>query len=85
MAFVVYVLCLATALLCSGLLARGYVQTRHRLLFWASICFLFLGIENAVIIVDLYVVPDIDIRPLPQSVPLIGVCTLLYGLLWESK
>lgn len=81
----VYVLFLLTALLCSALLARGYVQSRHRLLFWASICFFALAVENLVLIADLYVVPTIDLRLVRLMIPLVGLGALLYGLLWETR
>lgn len=85
MALGVYVLFLVTALLCSALLARGYVQSRHRLLFWASICFFALALENIVHIFDQYVVASVNLQPLRLAVPLFGLGALLYGLLWETR
>ena len=35
----VYLLCLATSLVCAGLLARAYRRSRHRLLLWCAISF----------------------------------------------
>lgn len=85
MALGVYVLFLLTALLCSALLARGYVQSRHRLLFWSSICFFALAVENVVLIMDLYVVPTVNLQVLRLVIPLMGLTALLYGLLWETR
>ncbi len=85
MALGVYVLFLLTALLCSALLARGYVQSRHRLLFWASICFFALAVENIVLITDLYVIATVDLRYVRLAIPLMGLSALLYGLLWETR
>lgn len=39
------------------LLLRGYRASRTRLLFWASLCFGFLAINNVVLYIDLVVIP----------------------------
>jgi hypothetical protein len=85
MTLAVYALCAATAVLCSGLLIRGFVRTRVRLLLWAGVCFAALALENVVLIVDLFIVPTIDLNLLRLLTPLVGLAALLYGLLWESK
>jgi hypothetical protein len=85
MALGVYVLFLLTALLCSALLARGYVQSRHRLLFWSSICFFAMAGESMVLIADQYVVPTVDLQLFRLLIPLVGLGALLYGLLFETR
>ena len=61
MAELVYVLCAATSLLCAVLLLRGYLASRTRLLFWASLCFVGLALNNILLFLDLIVLPDIDL------------------------
>jgi hypothetical protein len=61
MAETVYALCAVTSILCAVLLLRGYRISRTRLLFWASLCFVCLAINNVLLFIDLIVVPDIDL------------------------
>lgn len=83
MAIAVFSLSGVTALLCSLLLIRAYWRNRVRLLFWASLCFAALALENAVLIVNEYTAEDLTVWRL--LVPLAGLLTLLYGMLWESQ
>ncbi len=85
MAETVYVLCAGTSIVCAVLLLRGYRASRMRLLFWASLCFLGLALNNVVLFIDLILLPDIDLfwwRTLPAVG---GMSILLYGLIWESR
>jgi hypothetical protein len=81
----VYVLCSVTSIICAALLYRGYAATRTRLLFWSSLCFLALAVNNALLIVDLYVLPEINLAAARGAVALVGLMVLLYGLVQESR
>jgi len=85
MAEFVYILCTLTSVICAVLLFRAYRANRTALLFWSSICFIGLALNNALLIVDLYVVPDMDLFLLRTGVALAGVSALLYGLIFESQ
>jgi hypothetical protein len=80
-----YLLCAATALLCVVLLLRGFVRTGVRLLLWSGICFMALSLENALLFLDLVVVPDLDLQIWRNAVALIGLLCLLFGLIWDSR
>jgi uncharacterized membrane protein len=81
----VYLLCIATSLLCLLLLARSYRRSRMRLLLWSALCFVFLAINNLLLFVDVVVFPvEVDLLPYRQLSSLIGVGVLLYGFIWES-
>lgn len=81
-----YLLCTGTALACAALLWRGYRRSGVRLLFWSSVCFLGLSLENAVLFVDRILVgPEVDLSLLRLSAALVGVAALLYGLIWEKR
>ena len=85
MAGLVYLLCAATSLLCAVMLLRSYAKQRVRLLLWSGICFLGLMIDNAMLYVDLIVIPDVDLS-LWRKVPgLLALAILLFGLVWDSK
>jgi hypothetical protein len=81
----VYLLCAATALACCLLLLRGYRRSRVRLLLWCGLCFLALTVENAVLFVDLILIPEHDLALLHTSIAVAGLALLMYGLVWEVK
>lgn len=85
MAEVVYVLCALTSVLCAGLLLRSYRGNRTRLLLWSTLCFVGLALNNIFLFVDLVLVPDIDMRFVRTGSALIGLVTLVIGLVGESK
>ncbi|MCE9566712.1 MAG: DUF5985 family protein [Planctomycetes bacterium] len=80
----VYLLCAATALTCGLLLLRGYRKSRTRLLLWCGLCFVILFAENAVLFVDLVIVPHIDLMLLRRCLSLAAVSLLLFGLIWDT-
>ena len=84
MAEAVYILCALTSVLCAGLLARSYGRARTRLLMWSTLCFVGLAINNVLLLVDLMIVPDVDLSGLRSSVALISVALLVIGLTWED-
>jgi hypothetical protein len=85
MAEAVYVLCAIASVLCAVLLLRSWAQTRTRLLFWSGLCFVGLALNNALLFLDLVIVPDIDLRYFRSGVALLSLLSLLYGLITESK
>ena len=85
LADIVYALCVLTSLACAVLLWRGYRRSRARLLMWSSLCFSGLALNNALLIVDLRMLPAVDLsiwRTLPA---LIGIALLVYGLIWDAE
>ena len=81
----VYILCTLTAAACSILLLRGYARSRSRLLLWCGLFFAALTLENSMLFVDLILVPQIDLSFVRHGIPFVGVCVLLYGLVWDLK
>jgi hypothetical protein len=82
---VVYILCAATSSLCAGLLFRGYRRTGARLLFWSALCFVGLALNNVMLIVDVRVMPGIDLSTWRVVPAIAGAALLLYGLIWETR
>jgi hypothetical protein len=81
----VYILCALTSILCAVLLFRGYRANRTRLLFWASLAFLFLALDNVIVYVDLVVLPpQPDLFWYRTGCALAGMTLLLFGLIWET-
>lgn len=85
MAEAVYLLCALTSLACAVLLYRGYRRSRTRLLFWSSLCFAGLVLNNILLVVDLVLVPQIDLRMVRASIALLAFSLLVYGLVEESR
>ncbi len=85
MAEVVYVLCALTSGFCAVLLIRSYRQQRSRLLLWSSLCFAGLAVNNALLVVDLVVVPDVDLALVRSGGAALAMLMLLIGLIWEAR
>ena len=85
MAEAVYVLCALTSATCAILLVRSYRRTRLRLLFWSAFCFIALALNSVLVFVDLVVVPDTDLALLRAAVALIGLGSLLFALIWDTR
>ena len=84
LATAIYVLCALTSIICAALLLRGWSQSRARLLFWSALCFIGLALNNIMLIVDVAVLPDVDLELWRTLPALAGVALLVYGLIWET-
>jgi hypothetical protein len=82
---IVYSLCLVTSLVCAVLLVRAYRASRSRLLLWSAICFVLLAANNLLVVVDVLMLPDIDLTLARQGAALAAVLVLLYGFVWEAR
>lgn len=85
MAETVYALCALTAIACAVLLLRGYRQNRAPLLFWASLCFAGIAVENVILFIDMIILPSVDLFWWRISVAMASMLVLLYGLVWETR
>ena len=81
----VYTLCFLTSSACAVLLARNYRRTGARLLLWSALCFLFLALNNFVVILDLLVLPSADFRITRLALSLAAVGVLLFGFIWDLE
>ncbi len=81
----IYVLCAMTSLLCFVLLFRGYLRWRTRILLSSSAAFLAFGIANILLVIDLIVLPDVDLLLLRNIATLAGVALLLWGLIGDVR
>jgi hypothetical protein len=84
MASIVYALCALTCVACAALLLRGYRRSRVKLLLWSGLCFSLLALENAILFVDLVIVPEIDLSVSRNAIGLLGLALLIYGLIGEQ-
>jgi hypothetical protein len=85
MAEIVYILCAVTSITCAVLLFRGYLVGRSRLLFWSSLCFVGLAVNNVVLVIDLLVIPETDLSLLRTCTSLVAMTVLVLGLVLEEE
>ncbi|HEX8172927.1 MAG TPA: DUF5985 family protein [Thermoanaerobaculia bacterium] len=81
----VYVLCFLTSALCAVLLLRGYRRSRARLLFWSAFCFAGLALNNLLLLIDVRLLPAVDLSTWRLVPAFVGISLLLYGLVWETR
>ena len=85
MAPLFYALCTMAAALCSWLLLRAYWKTRYKLLLWAGVCFAGLTMNNALLVADRMLLPEIELFTYRLILALASMLLLLYGLIWEAE
>ena len=73
-----------TAGLCAVLLLRAYARVGKRLLLWCGLCFGGLTVANAVVIIDLFVIPDVSLYRARLLLAVVSMFVMLYGLIFES-
>jgi hypothetical protein len=81
----VYLLCFLAATLCAIMLGRSFHRTRHALLFWSTLCFSMLALNNLVLVLDLVVFPQLDLAILRGLIAVAAISTLLFGFLWNGE
>jgi Family of unknown function (DUF5985) len=81
---IVNVLGTLTVGLCAFLLLRAYARVRQRLLLSSGLCFVGLTISNAILFVDLSLIPGVSLYTWRLSVAATSMLLLLYGLIFES-
>jgi len=85
MAAAVYLLCAVTSIVCATLLIRAYRANRARLLFWSSLCFIGLALNNVLLFIDLVLVPQVDLRTVRDLTGLAALSIMLFGLIWDQE
>jgi Family of unknown function (DUF5985) len=70
--------------LCAVLLLRAYGSVGKQLLLWAGLCFSGLAASNALVVADLFIVPDIDLYRWRLAAAAAAMLLLVYGLIFES-
>jgi hypothetical protein len=81
----VYTLCFLTSSACAVLLGRSHRRSGARLLLWSSLCFVLLAVNNLVLVLDLVVFPDVNLRLARLLMALAAVSVLLFGFIWDLE
>ena len=81
---IVYLLCLVTSAACAWLLGRSYARSGMRLLLWSCVCFVLLAANNFVLVIDLLVLPEVDLQIPRVALAVAAAAALIWGFVWES-
>ncbi len=77
----VYLLCALTSAGCAFALLRMYRRRRTAILLWSSLCFVGLSVNNALLFVDLVVLPtEVDLTLIRAAVGAASMLVLIAGL-----
>lgn len=82
---IVYIAAAIICLGCAILLVRGYMRSKMRLLLWSGIFFFALTADNVIVFLDLVLFPQVNFSFWRNSVTLVGLLILIYGLIHESE
>lgn len=81
---VVYTLCALASIACATMLYRANNRNPTRLLFWSSVCFIGIALNNILVIVDLLIMPHgPDLLILRNLILLASFSVFIYGLIWD--
>jgi len=85
MAELVYILCAIMSVACAVMLFKQYRQNATHLILWSCLCFVGLALNNAILVIDVIIFPQVDFNGgLWRSVlSSISGSLLLFGLIWE--
>jgi len=81
----VYVLGALVTLLCAVLLLRAYGRVHNPLLLWSGLCFAGLTLSNVLLLVDLVLLPDVNLYIWRLTTAAGAMLLLVYGLVFESE
>lgn len=82
---IVYILCFITSSACAWLLGRSYARSGARLLLWSCACFVLLAGNNLLLVLDLLVLPDVNLRIGRLLFALAAVSVLIFGFVWDLE
>ena len=85
MAEAVYLLCMLTSAGCALVLLRSYLKRRSQILLWSSVCFTMLAVNNAALVLDLLVLPDVDLALWRSILAAAAMLVLAMALIWETE
>ena len=81
----VYILCFLTSGACAWLLGRSYLRSRTPLLLWSSVSFVFLSLNNLLLVLDLVIWRQVDLAVPRVLLALAASCALLFGFIYRIE
>lgn len=81
----VYILCAVTSLVSAVLLLRGALSRGGSgLLFWSSLCFFMMALNNVLLYVNVIAPPEVDLLLASRLATVLGIVLLNIGLIWHA-
>lgn len=81
----VYILAALTSLGSAMLLMRGAMRKEAGgLLFWSTLCFLAMALNNFLLYVNFHWFPDVDLLMASHLATVVGIVLLNIGLIWHA-
>ena len=81
----VYILCAVTSLGSAVLLLRGALaRGGSGLLFWSSLCFFAMALNNVLLYMNFIVLPEVDLLLASRLTTVVGIVLLNIGLIWHA-
>jgi hypothetical protein len=80
----IYVLCALLSATCAALLLRQHRQSATPLTFWSGVGFAGLAASNALLVLDLVILPSIDMAVLRSGISLVAVLAILFGFIMQT-
>jgi hypothetical protein len=87
MAAAVYSMSAIASMACAWLLFRAFWRYRRRasrLVLWSSVSFVWFAVSNALVFMDLVILPTEQLAVARATTACIGSALLLFGLIWET-
>lgn len=81
----VYLLCFLASSACAILLGRTFARRRAPILLWSAICFTLLAVNNLLLMLDLVVFVNRDLRLGRSLVALAAIGALIFGFIWSAE
>jgi hypothetical protein len=81
----VYLLCFLASSCCAVLLGRTFVARRAPLLLWSTLCFTLLAANNLMLVLDLVVFVEGDLRLIRSLLSVGAIGTLIFGFIWSAE
>jgi hypothetical protein len=83
--YAIYLLSALVTALCSVQLLKAFRRVRQPLLLWSGLCFVMLTLSHAMVFLDLFVLPAVDLYPLRLVIACVALGCMLYGLVWGES
>jgi len=84
MAEIIYILCALFSACCAYLLFRHADPAGSRLIFWSGVCFGGLALQNVMLVIDLVMLPEVELVIWRTALALLAMAALLFAFVWET-
>jgi hypothetical protein len=81
---VAYALGVFTSIFCAFLMIRSYRNERTPLFLWFCLCFVGLALNNVLLFLDLFVVPEMNLELWRSATAVVALSLMLVGLIGED-